>query len=98
MRKARRRCCASARIPIARIAAIAAAAVSIAAIARIAATVPIARRAARAMTPSQEPSDVDRPSPSLLSPPQDLPVLRTQRAEDRLQGHAAALALYFRAR
>src|SRR3954447_10863045 len=35
---------------------------------------------------------------SVPSPPQDLPLLRRQRTEDRLQGRASAAALYFRAR
>ena len=38
------------------------------------------------------------PPPPLFPPPQVLPVLRRQRAEDRLQGHAPAVALHFRAR
>src|SRR5947209_9296940 len=46
----------------------------------------------------REPPDVDRSPPSLLPPPQELPVLRPERAEDRLQGYAPALALHFRAR
>ena len=37
-------------------------------------------------------------APSVLPPPQDLPVLRAERAEDRLQGHPPAVALHFRAR
>ena len=36
--------------------------------------------------------------PAVLPPPQDLPVLRRQRAEDRLQGREAAAALRLRAR
>src|SRR5690606_28026755 len=36
--------------------------------------------------------------PPLLPAPQDLPVLGRQRAEDRLQGREAAVALHFRAR
>ena len=65
--------------------------------AAIAATVPIVP-AARATTPKLELSDVDRPPPPLLPPPQVLPVHGPQRAQDRLQGHAPALALHFRAR
>src|SRR5258708_1691893 len=38
-----------------------------------------------------------RSAPSVLPTAQDLPVLRLQRTEDRLQGRAAAAALYFRA-
>ena len=34
----------------------------------------------------------------LFPPPQDLPLLRAERAEDRLQGHASAVALHLRAR
>ena len=37
-------------------------------------------------------------APAVLPPPQDLPVLRRQRAQDRLQGRAAAAALRLRAR
>src|SRR5262245_50686171 len=40
----------------------------------------------------------DADSPPILSPPQDLPVLRDQCAEDRLQGRAASATLRFRAR
>ena len=39
-----------------------------------------------------------RRPPAVLPPPQDLPVLRRQRAEDRLQGRQAAAALRLRAR
>ena len=39
-----------------------------------------------------------RRAPSVLPPPQDLPVLRRQRAEDRLQGRQAPAALRLRAR
>ena len=39
-----------------------------------------------------------RPAPSLLPPQEDLPVLRRQRAQDRLQGREAAAALHLRAR
>src|SRR6185369_3324247 len=35
---------------------------------------------------------------SFHTPPQELPVLRRQRAQDRLQGRAAAPALHLRAR
>src|SRR5579863_8531684 len=73
----------------------AAAAVPTVAIAAIAAPAVRARKPAR----MREGFDVDefwRPSaPPLLAPPQDLPLLRLQCAEDRLQGHAAALSLYF---
>ena len=75
-----------------------------AAIGPIAATVRIAAigptvPAVRATTPSGEALLMaDRPPPPILPPPQDLPVLRPERAEDRLQGHAPALALHFRAR
>ena len=65
------------------------------AIAAIVATVP---RAARAKTSTLEQSDGHRAPPPLLPPPQVLPVLRRQRAEDRLQGHAPAVALHLRAR
>ena len=66
-------------------------------IVRIAAIVPIVP-VARVKTLRLEPTDVDRPPPSLLPPPQVLPVHRPERAEDRLQGHAPALALHLRAR
>ena len=39
-----------------------------------------------------------RRPPAVLPPPQVLPVLRPQRAEDRLQGRAPAVALPVRAR
>ena len=39
-----------------------------------------------------------RRPPSVLPPPQDLPVLRRERAEDRLQGREAPVALHLRAR
>src|SRR5205085_1506570 len=40
----------------------------------------------------------EAPSPVMLPAPQILPVLRTQRAEDRLQGRPAVAALHLRAR
>jgi hypothetical protein len=50
----------------------------------IAATVVIASavRAAKKVQPKEQASDVDRSSPSLLPPPQELPLLRPERAED----------------
>src|SRR5947209_6815445 len=55
-------------------------------------------RAAKKAHRKQEHSDVDRSPPPLLPPPQELPVFRAERAEDRLQGYAALIALHFRAR
>src|SRR5690606_37750008 len=66
----------------------------------IAATATIVVRAARAIR-MREPNNgryqPDPDAPALPSPPQDLPVLRRQCAEDRLQGRAAPAALHFRA-
>src|SRR5690606_14893608 len=42
--------------------------------------------------------DHDPDAPAVPAPPQDLPVLRRQRAQDRLQGRAAAAALRLGAR
>src|SRR5271157_2292752 len=44
-----------------------------------------------------EQSDARRAPPPFLSPPQVLPVLGRQCAEDRLQGHAPPVAVYLRA-
>src|SRR5437660_12460872 len=76
---------------IAAIVAIAAAAVAATATVVIAA-IASGVRAAKKPHPRQEPPDVDRAPPSLLPPPQELPLLRPERAEDRLQGYAPALA------
>src|SRR5580704_8019276 len=44
------------------------------------------------------PNDNLRRAPqAFLSPPQNLPVFRPERAQNRLQGHPSSLALYFRA-
>src|SRR5580692_1144897 len=102
MRKASRPCCANATTPIATNAAASAAAPAstgpIAATARIAAIAPTAPAAPVTTPLLEELSDGNRPSPPVLSPPQDLPVLGPQCAQDRLQGHAPALPLHFRAR
>src|SRR6478736_350749 len=51
------------------------------------------------LLPTWRQSDVrSSSSPSLLPSPEDLPLLRPERAEDRLQGHASSLALHLRAR
>src|ERR1700741_1369172 len=97
MRKVLPRCCASEKIPTSTIAATDAADALIAATGPNVRIVPIVP-AVRATTPSQEPFNGDRPSSSLLPPTQDLPFLRSQCAEDRLQGHASAFALHFRTR
>jgi hypothetical protein len=55
-------------------------------------------RGVKKAQPKEEHSDVDRSPSPLLSPPQELPILRPERAEDRLQGYAALIALHFRAR
>src|SRR5579872_7426638 len=86
MRKVLPPCCESVRTPTATIA--------VATVVAAALIVP----ADRATTPSKELFDVDRPSSSLFPPAQDMPVLGTERAEDRLQGYASALALHFGAR
>src|SRR5580704_15610537 len=45
------------------------------------------------------PDDNLRRAPqAVLSPPQNLPVFRPERAQNRLQGHPSPLALYFGAR
>src|SRR3954454_18838586 len=66
----------------------------------IAATAVIASgvRAVKKARPKEELSNVDRSPPPVFPSPQELPVLGSERAQDRLQGHAAALALHFRAR
>src|SRR5208282_3444286 len=60
--------------------------------------VPIVRRAARAMKRILESTDGRRAPPPVFPPSQVVPVFGRQRAEDRLQGHAPLVALYFRAR
>src|SRR5215216_935682 len=58
-----------------------------------------ARRARRSPPPKEKPHEPARwQSPAVLPPPQDVPVLRRQCAEDRLQGRATVAALCFRAR
>src|SRR5579863_5075472 len=89
MRPAPPPCCASAR----KATATSAAAAGPAPIAAIA-IVPVVR----ATTRKQEHIDGLRAPSSLFPSPQVLPFLGRQRAEDRLQGHAPALALHFRAR
>ena len=77
--------------------------VAIVVTAAIAATVARVRRATkRPMIPRRRRRDhelgTDPDAPPVLPPPQDLSVHRRQRAEDRLQGRAAAAALRFGAR
>src|SRR5260370_23583988 len=98
-KKASPPCFASATTPTATIAASAGGRASIAAIDPTAATARIAPLAVRVTTPlSGELTDGHRPAPPLLPPAQDLPVFGSERAEDRLQGYAPALALHLRAR
>src|SRR5690606_21960508 len=65
-------------------------------------TVARVKNAARVMKTAREPHNgrhqPDPDAPSVPSSSQDLPVLRSERAEDRLQGHQASAALHFRAR
>src|SRR4029077_7190272 len=100
MRRARPRCCARP-TGIAN-ATSAAAAASTAATVSIAATVTAARGVSAATTPKPRRSRSKHHAirslsgtPSVLPPPQDVSVLRQQRAEDRLQGREAVAALRF---
>src|SRR5580700_7805409 len=53
-----------------------------------------ARRPRQARAPND---NLRRAPQAFLSPPQNLPVFRPERAQNRLQGHPSSLALYFRA-
>src|SRR3990167_226787 len=56
------------------------------------------KAARRPLSPPSRETKNERPTPSLHTPSQELPVLRRQRAGHRLQGRAPSAALRLRAR